>query len=56
MGETADQFFVILQRWLVGHAPASFRPIFSALLSVVAILLVFAFLFALPADLGMDLV
>jgi NADH-quinone oxidoreductase subunit H len=47
MGETADQFFVILQRWLVGHAPASFRPIFSALLSVVAILLVFAFLFAI---------
>jgi NADH-quinone oxidoreductase subunit H len=47
MGETADQFFVILQRWLVGHSPASFRPIFSALLSVVAILLVFAFLFAI---------
>ena len=47
MGETADQFFVILQHWLVGHAPASFRPIFSALLSVVAILVVFAFLFAI---------
>jgi NADH-quinone oxidoreductase subunit H len=47
MGETADQFFVILQHWLVGHAPASFRPILSALLSVVAILLVFAFLFAI---------
>ena len=47
MGETADQFFVILQHWLVGHAPAIFRPILSALLSVVAILLVFAFLFAI---------
>jgi NADH-quinone oxidoreductase subunit H len=46
MGETADQVFVILQRWLVGHAPASFRPILSALLSVVAILAVFALLFA----------
>jgi NADH-quinone oxidoreductase subunit H len=47
MGETVDQFFVILQHWLVGNAPASFRPILSALLSVVAILLVFAFLFAI---------
>jgi NADH-quinone oxidoreductase subunit H len=46
MGETADQVFVILQRWLVGHAPASFRPILSTLLSVVAILAVFALLFA----------
>ena len=47
MGETADQFFVILQHWLVGHAPASFRPLLSALFSVVAILVVFAFLFAI---------
>src|SRR3984885_9728326 len=47
MGETADQFFVILQHWLVGHAPASFRPPLSALFSVVAILVVFAFLFSI---------
>jgi len=47
MGETADQFFVTLQRWLVSHAPASTRPILSALLSVVAILAVFALLFAI---------
>jgi NADH-quinone oxidoreductase subunit H len=47
MGETADQFFVILQHWLVGYAPAGLRPILSALLSVVAILVAFASLFAI---------
>jgi NADH-quinone oxidoreductase subunit H len=47
MVETADQFFVILQQWLVGHAPAGLRSTVSALLSVVAILVVFALLFAI---------
>jgi NADH-quinone oxidoreductase subunit H len=47
MGETADQFFVTLQHWLVGHAPASLQPILSSLLAVVAILVVFASLFAI---------
>jgi NADH-quinone oxidoreductase subunit H len=47
MGETADQIFVTLQHWLVGHAPAGLQPILSSLLSVVAILLVFALLFAI---------
>lgn len=47
MGETADQFFVTLQHWLVDHAPASLQPILSSLLSVVAILVVFALLFAI---------
>src|SRR5712675_1034160 len=47
MGEAADQFFVILQHWLVGYAPASLQPILSALLSVVAILVTFASLFAI---------
>jgi len=47
MGETADQIFVILQHWLVGHAPVSLRPILSSLISVVAILAVFALLFAI---------
>lgn len=47
MGETTDQFFVILQRWIVGHAPAGLQPILAALLSVVAILVVFASLFAI---------
>lgn len=46
MGDTADQIFVILQRWLVGHAPAGLRSVLSALISVVAILAVFALLFA----------
>lgn len=47
MGERADQFFVILQHRLVAYAPASLRSILSALLSVVAILVVFALLFAI---------
>jgi NADH-quinone oxidoreductase subunit H len=47
MGETADQVFVALQRWLVGHAPAVLRPTLSAVISVVAILVVFASLFAI---------
>lgn len=47
MGETADQVFVELQRWLVGHAPAVLRPTLSAVISVVAILVVFASLFAI---------
>jgi NADH-quinone oxidoreductase subunit H len=46
MGETADQIFVIVQHWLVGHAPAALRSTLSPLLSVVAILGVFALLFA----------
>ena len=46
MAETADQFFVMLQHWLVGHAPAGLQATLSALLSVVAILGVFASLFA----------
>jgi NADH-quinone oxidoreductase subunit H len=47
MGETADQFFVVLQQWMVGHAPAGLRSTLSALLSVVGILVVFASLFAI---------
>jgi NADH-quinone oxidoreductase subunit H len=47
MGETADQFFVTLQHWLVGYAPAILQPLLSSLLSVVAILVVFASLFAI---------
>jgi NADH-quinone oxidoreductase subunit H len=47
MGEAADQIFVTLQHWLVGRAPASIQPILSSLLSVVAILIVFASLFAI---------
>jgi NADH-quinone oxidoreductase subunit H len=47
MGETMDQFFVTLHHWLVSHAPAILQPVLSALISVVAILTVFALLFAI---------
>jgi NADH-quinone oxidoreductase subunit H len=47
MGEAADQIFVTLQHWLVGRAPAGLQSILSSLLSVVAILIVFASLFAI---------
>ena len=42
-----DQFFVTLHRWLVSQAPAILQPVLSALISVVAILTVFALLFAI---------
>jgi len=38
---------VTLQHWLVGYAPASLQPILSSVLSVGAILVVFASLFAI---------
>jgi NADH-quinone oxidoreductase subunit H len=47
MDETMDQFFVTLHRWLVSQAPAILQPVVSALISVVAILTVFALLFAI---------
>jgi NADH-quinone oxidoreductase subunit H len=47
MSETADQIFVILQHWVAGHVPSSLQGAVSALLSVVAILIVFASLFAI---------
>src|ERR1700723_4745754 len=47
MDETMDQFFVTLHRWLVSQAPAILQPVVSALISVIAILVVFALLFAL---------
>jgi len=47
MGETADQFFVVLQHRIVGHAPLGLQSTLAALLSVVAILIVFASLFAI---------
>jgi NADH-quinone oxidoreductase subunit H len=46
MGETADQIFVILQRWILGYVPAGLRPVLSTVLGVVAILGAFALLFA----------
>ncbi|HXC94148.1 MAG TPA: NADH-quinone oxidoreductase subunit NuoH [Edaphobacter sp.] len=46
MGETADQIFVILQHWIVAHAPGILQPILAPLLGVIAIIGVFALLFA----------
>lgn len=47
MTQTLDQIFVLVQHWLLGFVPAAVRPLCSALLSVVAIILVFATLFAI---------
>lgn len=44
--EQIDQIFVLLQHWLVSYAPAALQPVLGALLSVAAILVVFASLFA----------
>jgi NADH-quinone oxidoreductase subunit H len=46
MTETTDQIFVILKHWLVGHSPVWLQPVVAAVLSVVAIIVVFATLFA----------
>jgi len=42
-----DQIFVIAKAWIMGHIPAAFQPIASAILSVVPVLLVFPLLFAI---------
>lgn len=47
VAETADQIFVALERWLVSHAPAGVRPVLAEVISVVALLAVFASLFAI---------
>ena len=46
MTETIDQFFVTLKHWLVALLPGAIQPIFAAILSVLAIIVVFATLFA----------
>src|SRR5215472_17669420 len=46
MAATIDQIFVLLKHWILAHAPVWVQPIFSAVLSAVAILVVFASLFA----------
>jgi len=45
--ETADQFFVLIERWIVAHVPAAARPVVADVISVVALLAVFASLFAI---------
>jgi NADH-quinone oxidoreductase subunit H len=47
MVDTCDQVFVTLKHWLVGCAPAQWQPVLSALISVAALVGVFAGLFAL---------
>jgi NADH-quinone oxidoreductase subunit H len=47
MAVTLDQIFVDLKHWLVALAPDRWQPLFSALISVAAILATFATLFAL---------
>jgi len=44
---TLDQIFVTLKHWLVDFVPGQYQSVFSALLSVAAIVLTFATLFAL---------
>ena len=47
MGDAADQFFVTLQRWIASHAPTGLQSVVSTVLAVIAILGVFALLFAM---------
>jgi NADH-quinone oxidoreductase subunit H len=47
MAETLDQIFIALKHWLVGFAPDQWQPVVSVLLSVAAIILTFAALFAI---------
>jgi NADH-quinone oxidoreductase subunit H len=46
MTEGIDQIFVIVKHWLVANLPAAMQPIAAATLSVIAIIVVFASLFA----------
>src|SRR4051794_11214172 len=47
MPEAMDQIFVSLKHWLVALLPGAMQPIAAAALSVVAIIVVFASLFAI---------
>jgi NADH-quinone oxidoreductase subunit H len=47
MVETMDQVCVTLKHWLVGFAPDQWQPLFSAVLSVAAIVIAFPALFAI---------
>lgn len=44
--QAADQLFVSAERWLVSRAPAAAQPLIADIISVVALLVVFASLFA----------
>src|ERR1041385_720733 len=47
MSDSVDQIFISLKHWLLGFLPADCQPVISALLSVAAIIVVFATLFAI---------
>jgi NADH-quinone oxidoreductase subunit H len=47
MADSLDPIFVLLKHWLVAFFPAGWQPLISALLSIAAIIVVFASLFAL---------
>ena len=47
MVETLDQIFVTLKHWLLGCVPDQWQPLFSAVLSVTAIVIIFPALFAI---------
>jgi NADH-quinone oxidoreductase subunit H len=47
MVETMDQIFVTLKHWLMGFAPNQWQPLFSAVLSVAALVTTFPLLFAI---------
>ena len=47
MAETLDQMFVMLKHWLVGFAPAAWQPLVAIMISIVALMSVFATLFAI---------
>ena len=47
LSQQADQIFVIVQHRLVSYLPAAFQSIANVILSVIAIVLVFAILFAI---------
>jgi len=47
MTKAMDQIFVLLKHWILAHSPVLVRPLLSAALSAIAILVVFASLFAL---------
>jgi NADH-quinone oxidoreductase subunit H len=47
MVEMLDQIFVTLKHWLVGSVPDQWQPVFSAVISVAAIVITFPLLFAI---------
>ncbi len=47
MADSLDQIFVLLKHWLVGFAPTGWQALLSAVISIAAIIVVFATLFAI---------